>query len=86
MKEVTDGSLRGHMINGKYYEGYCIDLIEAIATELGFKYEYELMTGPTGSYNPKTKSWNGLIKRLLDHVCKTFCIRKNSVYIKRDLN
>ncbi|KAM0731072.1 Glutamate receptor ionotropic, kainate 2 [Formica fusca] len=67
VKEVTDGSLRGHMINGKYYEGYCIDLIEAIATELGFKYEYELMTGPTGSYNPKTKSWNGLIKRLLDH-------------------
>lgn len=72
--EVTDGSTRGVLIDQKRYEGYCIDLIELIAKELGFKYTFELIPGPYGNYDPKIKNWNGLIRRLLDHVCKTFCI------------
>ncbi|CAL1681831.1 unnamed protein product [Lasius platythorax] len=64
--EVTDGSTRGVLIDQKRYEGYCIDLIELIAKHLGFKYTFELIPGPYGSYDPKTKSWNGLIRRLLD--------------------
>ncbi|KAL6428824.1 hypothetical protein ACFW04_007993 [Cataglyphis niger] len=54
--EVTDGQQRGYLIDHKYYEGYCIDLIAAIADQLGFKYQYELVPGP----------YNGLIKRLVD--------------------
>lgn len=68
MIEVTDGSTRGVLIDQKRYEGYCIDLIELIAKHLGFKYTFELIPGPYGSYDPKTKSWNGLIRRLLDRV------------------
>lgn len=66
LMEVTDGQQRGYLIENKYYEGYCIDLIAAIAEQLGFKYQYELVPGP----------YNGLINRLVERVCKTFCIRK----------
>ncbi|XP_071571021.1 glutamate receptor ionotropic, kainate 2 isoform X3 [Temnothorax nylanderi] len=67
--EVTDGSSRGVLIGSKRYEGYCIDLIEKIAERiLEFKYEFELVPdGLHGSYDEKTKTWNGLIKRLLDY-------------------
>lgn len=69
MIEVTDGSTRGILIDQKRYEGYCIDLIEHIAKHLNFKYKFEIVPdGQYGTYNPKTKSWNGLIKRLLDRV------------------
>lgn len=66
--EVTDGSTRGVPIDKKYYEGYCIDVIENIAKILKFKYSFMLVPdNQYGSYVPKTKSWNGLIKLLLDH-------------------
>ena len=70
--EVTDGSTRGIAIDNKRYEGYCIDLIEAIAQELGMKYRFEIVSDlQYGAYNKETKQWNGLIKRLLDHVMKS---------------
>lgn len=66
--EVSDSSNRGILIGQKRYEGYCIDLIDYIAKEVGFKYNYEVIDGPQGSFDPKTKTWNGLIRRLLDRV------------------
>ncbi|XP_072764014.1 glutamate receptor ionotropic, kainate 2 [Anoplolepis gracilipes] len=54
--EVVDGSSRGFLIDQKRYEGYCIDLIELIAKDLGFKYTFELVPG----------AYNNLINRLLD--------------------
>lgn len=70
MIEVTDGSTRGVLFtNQKRYEGYCIDLIEEIANYWGFKFEFELVEDKQyGKYNPVTKTWNGLIRRLLDRV------------------
>ncbi|XP_047363225.1 glutamate receptor ionotropic, kainate 2-like [Vespa velutina] len=66
--EVTDGSTRGIAIDKKYYEGYCIDVIENIAKILKFKYSFMLVPdNQYGSYNPKKKSWNGLMRLLLDH-------------------
>ncbi|XP_029168161.1 glutamate receptor ionotropic, kainate 2-like [Nylanderia fulva] len=64
--EVPEGITRGVLIGNKRYEGYCIDLIDYIAQRLQFKFNYQVIDGPQGSYDPKTKSWNGLIKRLLD--------------------
>ncbi|XP_011879931.1 PREDICTED: glutamate receptor ionotropic, kainate 2-like [Vollenhovia emeryi] len=65
--EVTDGTTRGVLIEESRYEGYCIDLIEEVAAYLGFKPKFELVPdGQHGSYNSQTKTWNGLIKRLLD--------------------
>ncbi|XP_046833817.1 glutamate receptor ionotropic, kainate 2-like [Vespa crabro] len=66
--EVTDGSTRGIVIDKKYYEGYCIDVIENISKILKFKYSFMLVPdNQYGSYNPKKKSWNGLMRLLLDH-------------------
>jgi ionotropic kainate glutamate receptor 2 len=46
-----------------------MDLIDEIAKDLGFKYEFHLAPdGQYGSIDKKTKQWNGLIKELRDRV------------------
>lgn len=77
--EVTDGSMRGVLIKDKRYDGYCIELIQYIATELKFQYEFELVPdGFHGTLNKETKTWNGLIGQLLNHVGKPYCVYRNS--------
>jgi len=84
--EVTDSSTRGVLIDQKHYEGYCIDLIEHIASHLRFKgHVFEIVPdGQHGKYDTQTKTWNGLIKRVLDHVSKTFCVLQKHC-LKEDL-
>ncbi|KAF4533063.1 hypothetical protein B566_EDAN002626 [Ephemera danica] len=49
------------------YEGYSMDLIEEVSKIIGFKYIFELAPdGRYGSYDPKTKKWDGLVKQILD--------------------
>ncbi|KAG4075844.1 hypothetical protein HA402_003670 [Bradysia odoriphaga] len=49
------------------YEGYSKDVIEALASSIPFSYELVLVTdNKQGSYDKKTKKWNGLVKLLLD--------------------
>jgi len=73
--EVIDGSTRGVLIGQKRYEGYCIDLINLIANFLRFKGTvFQLVTDGPSSYDPQTRTWNGLIRSILDHVSKTFYI------------
>lgn len=46
-----------------------MDLIDSIAKILGFQYRFELVAdNKYGSYNKKTKKWDGLVKHLLDRV------------------
>lgn len=46
-----------------------MDLIDAIAKDLGFKYRFELVPdGQYGSLNKDTKQWNGLIRELREKV------------------
>lgn len=50
-------------------EGYAFDLIDGIAKEVGFKYEFKLVAGNKyGAFDKVTKKWDGLVKELLDHV------------------
>ncbi|XP_063703290.1 glutamate receptor ionotropic, kainate 2-like isoform X2 [Culicoides brevitarsis] len=57
--EILEGNAR--------FEGYSLDLFEGISKVLGFTYRFELVPdGKYGSYNPKTKKWDGLVKHLLD--------------------
>lgn len=59
--EVLEGNSR--------YEGYALDLIDAIAQQLNFSYKFVLTSDTKyGNYDPKTNNWNGLIKDLLDRV------------------
>lgn len=56
------------------YEGYSMDLVDAIAKDLGFKYRFELVPdGQYGSLNKDTKQWNGLIRELREKVSVLLC-------------
>jgi glutamate receptor, ionotropic, invertebrate len=49
------------------YEGYVVDLINKISSNLLFKYELEVVPdGKYGNYDKKTKTWNGLVQHLLE--------------------
>ncbi|GFQ98585.1 glutamate receptor ionotropic, kainate 2 [Trichonephila clavata] len=52
--------------NGIRYEGYCVDLIEAIADDL--KFQYKIKEVDDGSYGRKDDlgEWNGMIRELID--------------------
>ncbi|KYN21138.1 Glutamate receptor, ionotropic kainate 2 [Trachymyrmex cornetzi] len=66
--EITNGSTRGELIDGKRYEGFCIDLIHHIANILRFKgVVFQFVTDGYGSYDPQTKTWHGLIGSILNH-------------------
>lgn len=60
----------GEILTGNdRYEGFSKDLIYLISRHLNFTFRIELAAdGKYGNYVPKTKSWNGLIKDLLDRV------------------
>lgn len=60
----------GEILEGnQQFEGYSMDLIDYIAKNLTFSYIFELVPDNAyGSYNPKTKEWNGLIRQLLERV------------------
>lgn len=51
------------------FKGFSKDLMDEIARRLNFTYEIWLAKDKKyGSFDPKTKQWNGLIKDLLDKV------------------
>ncbi|KAK6633916.1 hypothetical protein RUM44_004523 [Polyplax serrata] len=48
-------------------EGFCIDLLDAIAKLVGFKYNISLVPdGKYGVYDYKTGEWNGMVRQLID--------------------
>eukprot|EP00099_Drosophila_melanogaster_P024022 NP_651941.2 uncharacterized protein Dmel_CG11155, isoform A [Drosophila melanogaster] len=49
------------------FEGFCIDLLKAIATQVGFQYKIELVPDNMyGVYIPETNSWNGIVQELME--------------------
>lgn len=52
------------------YEGFCIDLLNAIAKALHFNYEiYEVEDNRFGAQDETTGEWQGLVRELIDKVC-----------------
>lgn len=49
------------------YEGFSKDLMQGIASHIGFRYEIKVVSG-NGNKDPVTKKWDGLVKELLDRV------------------
>jgi len=53
------------------YEGYVVDLIRELGSEVKFKYKMYIVADKNyGSYNELTGTWNGMIRDLIDHVSK----------------
>lgn len=51
------------------YEGFCIDLLNAISKIVGFSFEiYEVEDGRFGAFDEKTGEWHGLIREIIDKV------------------
>lgn len=51
------------------YEGFCIDLLHRIASQVGFHYAITLVPdNKYGAYDPNTKQWNGIVRELMDKV------------------
>lgn len=51
------------------FEGFCIDLLKAIAEMLNFQYElYLVPDGKYGAENTTTGEWNGLVREIIDKV------------------
>nr|XP_008193919.1 PREDICTED: glutamate receptor ionotropic, kainate 2 [Tribolium castaneum] len=49
------------------YEGFSMDLIALLAKDLNIKFRFEVLkSGQRGAYDKTTKSWNGLIREILD--------------------
>ncbi|XP_002002744.3 glutamate receptor ionotropic, kainate 2 [Drosophila mojavensis] len=48
------------------YEGYAVDLIRKLSELMEFDYEFMIVNG-NGKYNPETKQWDGIIRKLIDH-------------------
>jgi len=44
-----------------------VDLIRKLSELLDFDYEFMIVNG-NGKYNPETKQWDGIIRKLIDHV------------------
>ncbi|KAF5280992.1 hypothetical protein FQA39_LY05197 [Lamprigera yunnana] len=53
--------------NNRFY-GFCIDVLETVAREVGFMYLIELVPDRKyGVKNPKTGEWNGMVAQLIQH-------------------
>lgn len=65
------------------FEGFCIDLLKGIATQIGFQYSIRLVPDNMyGVYDPETKTWNGIVRELMDRVRKSvFAIWLQSVTV-----
>ncbi|XP_034472188.1 LOW QUALITY PROTEIN: glutamate receptor ionotropic, kainate 1 [Drosophila innubila] len=48
------------------FEGYAVDLIGKLSELMEFDYEFMIVNG-NGKYNPDTKQWDGIIRKLIDH-------------------
>lgn len=66
-----DGNLTGNA----RYEGFCIDLLKRISSQIGFQYSIRLVPDHMyGVYDPETKSWNGIVRELMERVRMKFSI------------
>lgn len=51
------------------YEGFCIDLLKWIASQVGFQYTIRLVPDHMyGVFDPDTKEWNGIVRELMEKV------------------
>lgn len=58
--------------NARFY-GFCVDLLEMIAKQVGFDYILDLVPdNKYGAQDPVTLEWNGIVEQLIKHVSLVF--------------
>lgn len=59
------------------FEGFCIDLLRRIASQIGFQYTIRLVPDHMyGVYDRQTKQWNGIVRELMERVSSCTFERK----------
>lgn len=54
--------------NARFF-GFCVDLLEMIAKQVGFDYILDLVPDKKyGAQDPVTLEWNGIVEQLIKHV------------------
>lgn len=54
--------------NARFF-GFCVDLLEMIAKQVGFDYILDLVPdNKYGAQDPVTLEWNGIVEQLIKHV------------------
>lgn len=54
--------------NARFF-GFCVDLLEVIAKQVGFDYILDLVPDKKyGAQDPITLEWNGIVEQLIKHV------------------
>ncbi|CAB0008629.1 unnamed protein product [Nesidiocoris tenuis] len=57
----------GNATGNARYEGFCIDLLRSVASQVGFQYAIRLVPDHMyGVYDPETKEWNGIVRELIE--------------------
>ncbi|XP_064643100.1 glutamate receptor 2-like isoform X2 [Lineus longissimus] len=52
---------------GRKYQGFCIDLLDALQEKINFKYDIHLVKdGNYGAQDAVTEEWNGIVREILD--------------------
>ena len=60
LKEKDEGE--AELTGNDQFEGYCLELADMLADDLGFSYEIKLVGDKQyGSLNKQTNTWNGMI-------------------------
>lgn len=55
------------------FEGFCIDLLKWIASQVGFHYSIRLVPDHMyGVYDPESKQWNGIVRELMEKVSQLY--------------
>ncbi|XP_017777123.1 PREDICTED: glutamate receptor ionotropic, kainate 2-like isoform X2 [Nicrophorus vespilloides] len=58
---------QSNLVGNARYEGFCIDLLEEIASMVGFEYRIDLVPdGKYGAIDLETGEWNGIVRQLMD--------------------
>ncbi|CAD5116783.1 DgyrCDS5632 [Dimorphilus gyrociliatus] len=64
---LSDDIQLGSILTPNNTEGYCIDLLERLSKDIGFKYHmYNVPDGNFGAKDSKTRQWNGMVKELVE--------------------
>ncbi|XP_050678603.1 glutamate receptor ionotropic, kainate 2-like isoform X2 [Leptidea sinapis] len=67
------------------YEGFCIELIDRLATLLNFNYTFvEQPDGKYGSRNKTTGLWDGMLRRLIDDPSVHFAVTDLTITAERE--
>lgn len=65
-KNATTGQ---HHEGNDRFEGFCVDMLDQIARDLGFNYTIKLVDdGQFGAPSGDTGEWTGMVKELMDKV------------------